>query len=274
MVPSIESPQNPKVQLAAKLAAGRRIDGMYILEGARSVEAALQAGPVEFVLAREGSEDGAVGRALAAARERGATVYHLAQRAFERVAATEHPAGILAVARERPAELAALLEAIGHARRGALAVVVRLSDPGNLGSVIRTARAFGLAGLVVVKGSCDPFGPKVVRATAGAVARFPIARVESVDELAAAASAAGVELVAAVASGGEPPERAAWPERAAILIGSEAHGLEASEAARCERAVTIATAEGVESLNAAAAFAVLAHAWRSATAAPQGEVEP
>lgn len=138
-----------------------------------------------------------------------------------------------------------------------LLVVVDLRDPGNAGTLLRTAEAAGTAGLVLAGGSVDPDSPKVLRAAAGARFRQPVWRhgdpAALLDELAAL----GWDTAATVV---DPSARAydevAW-ERTAIVLGNEAHGLDPAVAERCTQRVTIPLAGPTESLNVAAAGAVL-----------------
>jgi RNA methyltransferase, TrmH family len=138
-----------------------------------------------------------------------------------------------------------------------LLVVVDLRDPGNAGTLLRTAEAAGAAGVVLAGGSVDLDSPKVLRSAAGA--RFRLASwrhadpVALVDEL----RALGWGTAAAVVDpGARPYDDLDW-RRVAIVLGNEAHGLDAAVAARCDHRVTIPLAGPTESLNVAAAGAVL-----------------
>lgn len=136
-------------------------------------------------------------------------------------------------------------------------VAVELRDPGNLGTVIRTAEAAGLAGVVVAGDSVDRFAPKVVRASAGSLFRLPTVDGGDPQALVAELRARGRSVVAAVVAPGAPPYDHTDLSRAAILIGNEPHGLPAEVVAAVEFPVTIPMAPGVESLNVGAAAAVL-----------------
>ncbi len=126
-----------------------------------------------------------------------------------------------------------------------------VGDPGNVGTVIRSAAAFGTA-VAIGPGTADPWSPKVLRAGAGAHFRLALSQVASLAEL------EGHPLAATVAVGGSPPSalgRRPW----AILIGSEAHGLDPSVEAAADVLVTIPMPGGTESLNAAVAASILAY---------------
>lgn len=220
-------------------ARDRAETGRALLEGPHLLAEALAAGVrVERVFALEGDAASA-----AAARACGAELVVVDERGLRRLATTEHPQSPVAVMAIPPASLLA-----GH-----LLVAWGVGDPGNEGSLIRCAAAFGL-GFAAGPGTADPWAPKVLRAAAGGHFRAGAARVESLEEL----RAGGRRLVATVARGGLPP--AALPATPlAILVGDEARGLPAEVVAGCDLAVTIPMPGGMESLNAAVAGAILAY---------------
>ena len=135
---------------------------------------------------------------------------------------------------------------------GRVIVVWGLGDPGNFGTLIRSAAAFGF-GVLVGPGSADVWSPKVLRAAAGAHFRTPIGIASDL----AAVRAGGRLIVATVPRGGEPPGR--LPGAAAVLVGSEPHGLPGDIVAAADLRVTIPMAAGTESLNAAVAGAIVAY---------------
>jgi tRNA G18 (ribose-2'-O)-methylase SpoU len=141
--------------------------------------------------------------------------------------------------------------------RATILVCPNVQDPTNLGSIIRSAAAFGCAGLVLGSQCADPFSRRVLRVSMGAALHLPI--VESRD-LAADLDAlrrAGYTLVATVIdSTAEPLASVQRPEKLALLLGSEGHGLGPDWLSRCDRKVTIPMQLGIDSLNVAVAAAV------------------
>ena len=142
--------------------------------------------------------------------------------------------------------------------QGRLLLAEDVQDPGNVGTMIRTAAAFGFDGLLLAGACADPWGPKAVRASMGAVFRLRILERERVtaalDELAAA------ELplyAAALTESSETVGRITFPPRMALAVGNEGHGLSRAVLQAADRIVRIPMAPGAESLNAAAAAAVL-----------------
>jgi RNA methyltransferase, TrmH family len=199
------------------------------------VAEAVRAGvELDLIAVREGDKSPIRGPRLTFTRE-----------LFEKLSQTTTPQGVMAIARVHEASLE---EAIAAARAGSWPLIVldRVQDPGNVGAICRTAAAAGAPALVVLEGSSDPFGPKAVRASAGNVFRLAVAHarwreLEGLDAY-GAASSGGIALADA------PVEKAGM-----IVLGSEAHGLSRKDL----KLVTIPISEGIESLNVAAAAAVI-----------------
>ncbi len=137
-------------------------------------------------------------------------------------------------------------------------IAVELRDPGNLGTVIRTAEAAGFGAVLVTDNSVDVTNPKVVRASAGSILRLPILPHRPLPETVAWLRTAGHRVVAAVVDAEAPPYDGVDLTTAAIMIGNEPRGLSPDQAAMADEAVTIPMPGPSESLNVAAAAAVLA----------------
>jgi TrmH family RNA methyltransferase len=231
----ITSPDNEAVKLLRRL-AHRRSPGAALLEGPRVVREAADAGAaLELLAVREGDR-------FKAPAER--TIV-LEEHLFNTLSQTVTPQGVMAVAR---VELKPFTEALAAARaaRWPLVVLDGIQDPGNVGTICRTAAAAGAPALAVISGTADPFGPKAVRASAGNVFRLVVARAEPKD-------LKGLRASGAAASGGAPLLSARIEKADILLLGSEAHGL----SRKGVELVTIPVADEVESLNVAAAAAVL-----------------
>jgi TrmH family RNA methyltransferase len=190
---------------------------------------------LEALVLREGIE-------FAAPADR---VVTLSERAFASISQTVTPQGVLAIAHRDEVPMAVALAA-ARASGWPLVVLDGLQDPGNVGTVCRTAAAAGAPAVAVLDGSADPYGPKAVRASAGAVLRLAVARGGWAD-------LAGVAGCGAAAAGGRPYDEADLPGAALLAFGSEAHGLRRNDL----ELVTVPMAPGAESLNVAAAAAVL-----------------
>ncbi|HHC07140.1 MAG TPA: RNA methyltransferase [Actinobacteria bacterium] len=229
----IRSPANPAVKAAAELhrRRRRRERGRTLVEGPGPLGEALDAGIVpETVFTR------AVDEVVAAAEAAGAETVVVDDRILRRIAGTTHPRGPVAVV-EIPSP--------APARRHPTLVLHEVADPGNAGTLVRSAAAFGYD--VAVIGGVDPWEPKTIRAGAGAHFRVRFVVPADLDEL----RRVGLVVAGAVPRGGVPPEE--LDPEAAIVVGSEAHGLPGD--VDLDVAVTIPTA--IESLNAAVAGSIL-----------------
>lgn len=229
---------NPRIQRLRRLLgrrSARRDDGAYVIEGPVLVREALAAGvAIEDVYAEEAVADGFAGALV------------VRDGVLARVGSTETPQPVLAVARLRSASLADLAGA------PFVLVAAGVADPGNLGTMLRSAEAAGAAGLVTTAGSVDPWNPKCVRASAGAL--FHVAVVADVEP--GALRGLGVPLVGTAATGGAPyTDPGALRAPLALVLGSEAHGV--PDEVPIARVVTIPHAGRAESLNVAMAAAVL-----------------
>jgi TrmH family RNA methyltransferase len=250
-VPTELSPHNPRIALARELLspAGRREQRRFTAEGPTLLEEAERSGirPVEVYAANRGLE---TGRELAERYEaHGIPVYHVPDQAFARMSDVATWSGMLGVF--------ALLEhaAAGIASRpGTVLLLAGVNDPGNAGTLVRSAEAFGAAGVLFGRGGADPFGPKVVRAAMGSLFRLPVAVVDAEEVLALAASAG--RTVVAADMDGEDLGVVGIPRNAVVAVGNERRGVR-GWLPRWDRAVRIPQRSATESLNAAVAGSIV-----------------
>lgn len=244
--PVITSTRNPRVQAARGLqrARERRAQGRHLVEGPRAVREALAAGVVEQVFVTES----------AAGTELGHPVVVVADHVLDHLAEATTPQGIVAVARTVTATL-------GTVGDGVLVVLDEVADPGNAGTIVRTADALGAAGVVLTTGSVDAFAPKTVRAAVGSTYHLPIVTDVSLAEVAAAARASG-RLLAGLDAAGDGSLDVLAGRRGALclVLGNEAHGLSPDTVALLDVTVAIPIHPRAESLNVAAAAAIAIHA--------------
>ena len=216
----------------------RRDDGAFVIEGPLLLGEAVAAGvPIEVVFVEAGASVPDSG---------GAPVHEVAPGVIARVASTVTPQPVLAVAAGCDVALDAVAGAVSFA-----VVLAGLADPGNVGTILRSAEAAGADAVVLTEGSVDVFNPKVVRASAGALFRVPVV----VDVPVASVADLGLPVLGAVAAGGVPYDQAPLDRPCALALGSEAHGLPANLA--LEGLVSIPHAGRAESLNVAMAATVL-----------------
>ena len=244
--------RHPRVQRLRRLLSrrsAREDERVFVVEGAKVLSEALDAGiDVESVYVVAGAPaDRTVERAVAA----GARLSTLAPGVLERVADTVTPQPVLAVVPfvDRP------LDALRDARL--LVVSVDVRDPGNAGTLLRSAEGAGADGVLCCEGSVDVYNPKTVRASAGSLFHVPVVvggdPVEVLSELASW----GVRRLATSASGGRDYTDVDLTEPTAFVLGNEANGLPSEVANLVDDLVTIPMRGRTESLNVGMAAAVL-----------------
>ncbi len=233
----------------------RKRAALAVAEGVRLVEEALAAGlPVEgLIVARAAAGHGRTADLLAQATARAIPVEEVEDRLFAELADTETPQGILAVIEPRSWRLE---EVHVQARQPAL-VLDGVQDPGNVGTLLRTAFALGVPGALLLPGTADPRHPKVLRAAMGATFRLPT--VLTTDDEFATWTRKHQVTVWAAASGGKPLARSAVPERLALVVGNEGAGVRPFIRELARQRVAIPLARGAESLNVAVAAGILIH---------------
>jgi TrmH family RNA methyltransferase len=166
---------------------------------------------------------------------------------------SETPQGVAALVRYRQNSLDDILE---KAQVGPLVIVAGLQDPGNLGTILRSAEAFGAGGVLLSEGSVSAFNSKVVRGSAGSLFRLPIARVKFAEALPKLRDR-GVRLVATSSHKGVPLPQANLAGPVAVVIGGEGAGVPRDLISKVDEVVAIPHAPAVESLNAGVAASIV-----------------
>jgi TrmH family RNA methyltransferase len=245
----ITSTSNWRVKRIRALQANRRDrwkERQYILEGSRLANEVIQAGiPVDLILHTEHFKAKEPGLVNLLARQ-GDTVLDVSEMIMEACSDTESPAGILIVAPFPDLKIP---------ERLTLALVIdQMADPGNLGTLLRTAWAVGVEVVYLTEGCVDPYNPKVVRAAAGAHIHLPILQIDS-HELEDRLN--GLESWVAESQTGMAYHEVDWKPPSALIIGSEAHGVRDVLRDTIKKHVHIPMRSGVESLNAAVAASII-----------------
>ena len=245
-------------------------NGFVGVEGARLVEEALRSGcPIQAVLFSESGERHHERLSPLIDRpEMAFPVLRTTDRLFEGLADTEHPQGVAALVHPRETSFDHLLRVPDSACAPLLVVLAGVQDPGNVGTILRTAAAFGATGAATaasgISGTANPFSPKALRASAGAALHLPVLAGMSLSILLAQLKVAGVRTLAS--SVHESPNKkdqllapweVDWCRPVALLVGNEGAGLPEEVELSADARIRIPMAGGVESLNAAAAAAVL-----------------
>ncbi|PEN13089.1 RNA methyltransferase [Longibacter salinarum] len=250
----------------------RRRHGQTVVEGLRAVESALVAGApvIDVVLTTEAAQDRAVRDVLANAgyatgydnpSASGVTVWTAESEAMRELSGVESPQGILAVVERRYEDVASLIANLSEG--GTLLALDGIQDPGNVGTIIRTAAWFGVSAIVAGPGTAGLYGPKVMRAGMGGHWDLSLARTDALGPALDDCRSAGYPIYGADLYGTSASD---WkPQQPSVLVlGSEAHGLSAAVLDRLTEPVAIPGApdrSGAESLNVAVASGILVYEW-------------
>ena len=242
-------------------------NGAVGVEGVRLVEEALTSGcKIEGVLFSEAGER--YRDRLAPFVKQSDTAFPVLRttdRLFEGIADTEHPQGVAALVVPRAVEIAEVLATPADACAPLIVVLAGVQDPGNVGTIVRTAAAFGATGIITSatgqSGTASPFAPKALRASAGAALHLPIVTGMALGILLTQLKLNGIRTVASCAHqdglGLLAPWEVEWCEPVALLVGNEGAGLPEDVVHAADGKIHIPMATKVESLNAGAAAAVV-----------------
>lgn len=255
MTERITSRKNELVRTAARLtqsAARRRESGLFLAEGARLCADAARSGvPVRqlFFTARAAEKYASY---LEPVREAAERSYEIADPVADLLSGTDASQGVFCVCSMKKSRL---LEELPQTHCLALETV---QDPGNLGTILRTAEALGLGSVLLAGECCDVYSPKVLRASMGAVFRLPVFFCGSLPEALRALHERGFLSCAAVPDDSAlPVTRTDFSRPCLMAVGNEGNGLSAEAIAACQRRVTIPMLGRAESLNAASSAAIL-----------------
>jgi len=232
--------------------------GAFVVEGPQAVREALRSGILELYVTEAAGERHA--EIVAGALEQGARVSGATDAVLAAMSETRQPQGLLAVCPLVSRPLADVLDAAFSADRAPAMLIVLdgVADPGNAGTIIRSAHAMGAGGVVFTGGSVDPHNGKCVRSTAGSLFHIPVATAASAADVLQACREADVRILIA-----DSHAREALDDRVDLLtgplawvFGSEAHGVGDEWRGHTTDAMRIPMAAGAESLNLAAAAAI------------------
>lgn len=250
--------QHPRVRYIKRLSSRKLRDqeGKFVIEGVRFLEEALDAAwPIDAALFSPRLELTLRGQRLLDRLDLlGLPLMQVTDVLMRELADTETPQGVLAIARRR--EEPRLM--VPEPPRANLALLVDgLQDPGNLGTIIRTADAVGAGSLVLLKGTVDLYNPKVLRATMGSLFHLPMIQAADRNEVISTFKAAGYALAVGDPAGDKEPSGVDFTEPTLLVIGSEAKGAGPDLLKQARWRVRIPMPGRAESLNAAVAAGIL-----------------
>ncbi len=254
---TITSLDNQIVKMASSLSEKKYRDreGLYILEGPNMIREALEnSGKARFIFLKAESTSQEARNLAENADANGLAVYEVSDSVYEKISQTETPQGILAILEKPKRNRESFLKDCENKN---LLVIDRVQDPGNIGTLLRTAEAAGMGGAVVIKGSGDPFSPKAVRAASGATERFPIIFTESASDTVSILKNAGKKVFATAMNGTTVYYKADLKENAAIVVSNEGNGASQEILDAADEILSIPMEGKTESLNVAIASGII-----------------
>ena len=248
----ITSTKNPQIKHLRSLLTNRkdrRSERLFVIEGVRLVEEALQAQAEIAILVYNREQLTLTERGAAMIQQLAglAQAYEVSPEVLQAVSDTVTPQGVVAAVRWPELE---------SPMYGLVLVLDALQDPGNVGTLLRSAVATGISQVICTVGTADVYSPKVARAAMGAHFRVPIAQDVNWDDVPLMLSTTD-NVYAAVAEASMPYYAADWRQPSALIVGNEANGVSAAGLEIATKQISIPMAPGVESLNAAVAGSVI-----------------
>lgn len=265
MLIRIESSDNSRIRLTRKLATrkGRTAEGRFVIEGLNLCrEAVLRSLDIDFLLIPDnwetsgGSDDLSGLRAFTeeCIEDSALKVCMIPARIFAGLTEAKTGIGIAAVLKMPETDLSVVSSIPSDSN---ILVLDRIQDPGNMGTMIRTAVAAGYGMIVAAKGTVDVYSSKVLRATAGMIFEIPIVYTDSTEELADILKSSGRKIAVTDPSGGRPYFEEDLSRNTALVIGNEGNGVSDEVMALADIRVTLPMKGSIESLNAAVSAAIL-----------------
>jgi TrmH family RNA methyltransferase len=228
----------------------------FLIEGKRAIIEALSYGAsVHYVIVSSAVDSGKI-QDIQNAIE-GVKIEEIPETKFRRLSSTEVSQGVVAVAGMKEFSRDDLLRQIRVGKKSVILVVDRVSDPGNLGTILRSAAWFGVDIVLIAKGSVDVYNPKVVRAAMAAIVELDIYKEVNLEEEVPLLKTHGYSIVAASQDGKAIYSDYTFPEKVALVVGSEAAGIEKKVLTLCEQSVAIPRIGKMESLNVGVATSII-----------------
>ncbi len=226
----------------------------FVIEGLRFLQEALQHQvSIEYILYSDGLKKIKGGDELFSEIEGKYNLYHLSDSLMEKLSETETPQGLMAVVNIPQIPLNQLT-VDGNIF---LVILDRVQDPGNMGTIIRTAEGAGVNAVLLTKGSVDPYNSKTLRATMGAVFHFPVIQLDNNEELIDFLKQHQIQLIATHLDTTNTYDQINYKGNIALLIGNEANGIQDEFLNHADKTVKIPIVGKIESLNASVAAGIL-----------------
>lgn len=247
----ISSPANERLKHARRVRDGRE-DNFIFVEGERLIEEGLQSGLAWKECFHSPEPSSRSQTILETLKQQGCHTFPTTDAVLATISDTVNTQGLIVIA-ERP--VATLDQVISAA--GLIVCLDAVQDPGNFGTIVRTAEAAGITGIISLKGSVDAFAPKTLRSSMGSAFRLPIVTDVEVGALLEKARSAALKIVATAAVGETVYGKFDWRQPTLIVFGNEANGVRQELLEQSDARIRIPLCYPVESLNVASAAAVI-----------------
>lgn len=242
----IESGDNKKYKLAKKLKQKKYRErfNAYLIEGVNLLEEAIKVNaPIEVIFICEGNEY----------KIDNENAFYLNKKLFKELSETENSQGVIAVINKTIWDI----KDLSLKEYDNVVILDSLQDPGNIGTILRTAVAADYRALFLLKGTGDIYSPKTVRATAGLINKIPIIEIDKEDDFIEYIKKIGIRLVATTPRGIEPYYERDLSKGVGLIVGNEGNGIRESLLKKADLYITIPMGNSVESLNAAVAASII-----------------
>lgn len=253
---TITSSSNPTIKLIKSLykKKDRWNKRLFVVEGIKIVDECLNSGyPIQYIVYSEQLFNVVGGRELFDRISSLPNLIKVPDKLFNEISDVETPQGILAII---PFEVK-MMEGIDDDKEPFILLLDRVQDPGNLGTIIRTADAFGIDGIIVTEGCVDVYNPKVVRATMGSIFRVPIYHHERGEDIIRRLKEKGATVYSTSLQGKEFIQNADFKHFSLLIIGNESKGVSSNLESLADRLIKIPMVGKAESLNAAVASSII-----------------
>ena len=254
----ITSVNNQRVKDIANLKQKkyRTESGLYIAEGLRAVQEAVQYAEVTDLFFTAGEEE-KLKEILKTAKEKGVRLHQADAKVMDKLSDTKTPQGVLAVIRMPEQSLQKLRPGTASDNNAPVIILDRIQDPGNLGTIIRTADAVGALGVILLEGCVDAYSPKAVRASMGSLFHLPVVQGIFPEEVLTWCYRYGYEPAATAMQGAANLYKADISKKIAFIFGNEANGVSKELQAAAETRLFIPMAGQAESMNVAMAAGIV-----------------
>ncbi|OGC15353.1 hypothetical protein A3J90_02240 [candidate division WOR-1 bacterium RIFOXYC2_FULL_37_10] len=244
---------NPRAKLAFDLIAQKKLRQetlLFVAEGEKLVLEALTFGKIKFILFSKESP------IVLSAQKKGIENFRISQKEMDKISSVETSQGILAVCKNPSYDFDSIFNPV-QSSVSLILFPVEIQDPGNLGTMIRTVDAVNGSGMIISRGTVEPYNPKVVRSTMGSIFRVPIVEIKEISSFLKKLKDKGINIVGTDLNTEKTHWEVDFKKPTVLLIGNESSGLSSEALELCDETIKIPIPGKAESLNAAMAASII-----------------